>query len=116
VTHTALTADEETRRIRGLVAARNESRMGGGGYHDSSAHRGPIEDPTYRDLVTFARTWPMSVMRARARFSTLIHRLGRRPANAIIGPAVTATGSSVGKKAQCRLAKCSALVSPQRPG
>ena len=97
MTHTALTADEEIRRIRGLAAARKESRMGGGGYHDSSAHRGPIEDPTYRDVLTFVRTWPMSVMRAQARLSTLIHRLGRRSGDAIIGPAFTATDSSVAK-------------------
>jgi hypothetical protein len=116
MTHTALTADEEIRRIRGIATARNESRMGGDGHHDSSAHRGPVEDPTYRDLVTFARTWPMCVMRARARLSTVIHRLGRRSGGTITGPVVTATGSSVAKKAQSRLAKCPALVSPQRPG
>jgi hypothetical protein len=95
MTHTALTADEEIRRIRGLAAARKESRMGG--YHDSSAHRGPIEDPTYRDVLTFVRTWPMCVMQAQARLSTLIHRLGRRSGDAIIGPAFTATDSSVAK-------------------
>jgi hypothetical protein len=97
VTHTALTADEEIRRIRGLAAAGEESRMGGGGCHDPSAHRGPTEDPTYRDVLTFVRTWPTRVMRAQARLSTLICRLGRRPANVIIGPAFTATGSSVAK-------------------
>src|SRR5215203_2293712 len=113
MTHTALTADEEIRRIRGLAAAGMESRMGGGGYHDPSAHRGPAEDPTYRDVLTFVRTCPTRVMRAQAPLSMLVRRLARRPANAITGPVVTATGSSVAEKAQSRLAKCPALVSPQ---
>jgi hypothetical protein len=97
MTHTALTADEEIRRIRGLAAAGMESRMGGGGYHDPSAHRGPAEDPTYRDVLTLVRTCPTRVLRVQDRLSTVIHRLGRRPANAIIGPAFTATDSSVAK-------------------
>jgi hypothetical protein len=116
VTHTALTADEEIRRIRGLATARNEPRMVGDQHHQSPTRRGPAQDPTWWNVLTFVRMWPMSVMRAQARLSTLIHRLGRRPANANIGPAFTATGSSVGKKAQSQFAKCSALVSPQRPG
>ena len=116
MTHTALTADEEIRRIRGLAAAGMESRMGGGGYHDPSAHRGPAEDPTYRDVLTFVRTRPMRMVRAQAPLSMLVRRLGRRPANAVIGPAFTATDSSVAKWARSRYAKCSALVSPQRPG
>jgi hypothetical protein len=116
MTHTALTADEEVRRIRGLAAAGMESRKVGGGYHDPSAHRGPAEDPTYRDVLTLVRTCPTRVMRAQAPLSMLVRRLARRPANAIIGPALITTDSSVAKKAQSWFAKCSALVSPQRPG
>ena len=116
MTHTALTADEEIRRIRGLAAARKESRMGGGGYHGPSAHRGPAEDPTYRDVLTFVRTWPMRIVRAQAPLSMLVRRVSRRPADAIIGPAFTATDSSVAKCARSQYAKCSALRSPQRPG
>jgi hypothetical protein len=116
MTHTALTADEEIRRIRGLAAAGMESRMGGGGYHDPSAHRGPAEDPTYWDVLTFVRTCPAHVMRAQAPLSMLVRRLARRLANAIIGRAFITTDSPVAKKAQSRYAKCSALVSPQRPG
>src|SRR5215211_3337655 len=74
MTHTALTANEEIRRIRGLAAAGMESRMGGGGYHDPSAHRGPAEDPTYRDVLTFVRTRPMRMVRAQAPLSMLVRR------------------------------------------
>jgi hypothetical protein len=116
VTHTALTADEEIRRIRGLATARNESRMVGDQHHESPTRRGPEQDPTWWDVLTFVRMWPIRVMQAQARLSTLIHRLGRRPANANTGPAFIAIGSSVGKKAQSQSAKCSELVSPQRPG
>ena len=97
MTHTALTADEEIRRIRALAAARKESRMGGGGYHVSPTRRGPVEDPTYQDVLTFVRTWPTRVMRAQDWLSTLIYRLSRRPANAITGSAFTATDSSAAK-------------------
>jgi hypothetical protein len=83
MTHTALTADEEIRRIRGLATARKESRMVGKDHLESRPRRGLAAEVTCRDILTSAPPRPMLVMRAQARLVILIRRLGRRPANPI---------------------------------
>jgi hypothetical protein len=95
MTHTALTADEEIRRIRGRVAAREESRMVGKDHLESPPRRRPAEEIACRDVLTSVLPRSMLVMQAQARLATLIRRLGRRPANAIVGQAFSATDSSI---------------------
>jgi hypothetical protein len=107
MTHTALTAEEEIRRIRGLATARKEHRvfeedhretpMFWEHHWESPARRGAEEALACRNVLTSAPPRPGPVAQVRGRLAALARRLGRLLGHATIGRAFSAIDPSVAK-------------------
>jgi hypothetical protein len=95
MTHTALTADEEIRRIRALAAARKGHSVVADRHGGPPADRALSMPLASHDILAPAHARLTPLMRARACFVALTQRLGRPLGKAAIDNGFSATGSSL---------------------
>ena len=106
MTHTALTAEEEIRRLRVLRSARKGNPVFGdrrevpmfwNTHWEAPAHRALAEALACQNVLTPAPPRPTVVARAWPWLAALVRRLGRSPGDVVVGRAVPGSEPSVAK-------------------